>query len=216
MIPKIIHIIAFNKLNLLNNYVVNKCFKSHEILIKHNYEIIIWDEINLSPYIDNFISKLLFEKKYAFASDLLRYKLLFEFGGIYIDTDIEVVKSPDILLNNTLPFFGYETHDKLTTSVIGSPKKSDLFLELYKKTYISFQKHHFHPSPFFLNTIKENNFDIICYPKDFFFPYNPFDDQPQLFYSDITENTIFIHHWNHSWKQDIITRIYLFIIRRFK
>jgi mannosyltransferase OCH1-like enzyme len=58
-------------------------------------------------------------KKYAFASDVIRLAVLFEYGGVYLDTDVKLLKSFDSFLNNK-SFIGKELPLRLSTAVIGA------------------------------------------------------------------------------------------------
>ena len=100
MIPKIIHLCW-----LSGDPYPPKIAKCLETWKKHlaDYEIILWDtnrfDLNSSIWVRQAFEK----KKYAFAADFIRFYALYHFGGIYLDSDVEVLKSFDDLLD--LPYF---------------------------------------------------------------------------------------------------------------
>ena len=96
---------------------IGKCLASWK---KHlpDYEVVLWDtkrfDLESSPWV-----KQAFEaKKYAFAADYIRFYALYNYGGIYLDSDVEVLRSFDPLLG--LPYFaGAETAGTIEAAVLG-------------------------------------------------------------------------------------------------
>ena len=90
MIPKKIHYCWFGGKPL--NKLGKKCLKSWK---KHfpDYEIIEWNESNFDLNCCQYVKEAYEAKKWAFVSDYVRYKVLYEQGGVYFDTDVEVIKS---------------------------------------------------------------------------------------------------------------------------
>ena len=105
MIPKIIHYCWFGGTPLPKD--AKKCIKSWK---KHcpDYQIIRWDESNFDISACPLYVRQAYEaKKWAFVSDYVRLKLVHDHGGIYVDTDVEFLKSPDALLSHNA-YFGFE------------------------------------------------------------------------------------------------------------
>ncbi len=116
MIPKIIHYCWFGgnpKPALIEQYI--NVWK--KILI--GYKIVEWNETNFDVNSTIWTKEAMECKKYAFVSDYVRLKVLYEYGGIYMDTDVEVLKTFDELLE--LPYFiGAEnTIHGINTATIG-------------------------------------------------------------------------------------------------
>ena len=105
MIPKKIHYCWFGGNEMPE--VVIKCIKSWKEIMP-DYEIIRWDESNYDVKKCKFISDAYAEKKWAFVSDYARLDILYDHGGIYLDTDVEVLKSLNDLLDLD-GFCGFET-----------------------------------------------------------------------------------------------------------
>ncbi len=121
MIPKIIHLCWLSG----DPYPpkIAKCLSSWK---KHlsGYEIMLWDtkrfDLNSSIWVRQAFEK----KKYAFAADYIRFYALYHFGGIYLDSDVEVLKSFDDLLD--LPYFmGAEKAQTPEAAIIGAEKECD-------------------------------------------------------------------------------------------
>jgi Glycosyltransferase sugar-binding region containing DXD motif len=128
MIPKIIHFCWLSNDEYPKN--IKKCIASWEEKLP-DYEFILWDtkkfDINTTLW-----TKQAFEtKKYAFAADYIRLYAIYTYGGIYLDTDVEVLKNFDALLN--LPYFIGSQHDRLIeAAVFGAKKNSEWVLDCLK------------------------------------------------------------------------------------
>lgn len=101
MIPKIIHYIWFG--NTQNN-ITKKSINTWEKRAPE-YKIIEWNEDNLPNYSNTFYQQALANKDYAFASDYARLRILQQYGGVYMDTDMYLLKDPyKTLINKELAF----------------------------------------------------------------------------------------------------------------
>ena len=121
MIPKIIHLCW-----LSGDPYPPKIAKCLETWKKHlsDYEVILWDtnrfDLNSSIWVRQAFEK----KKYAFAADYIRFYALYHFGGIYLDSDVEVLRSFNDLLD--LPYFmGVEKAQTPEAAIIGAEKGCD-------------------------------------------------------------------------------------------
>lgn len=121
MIPKIIHYCwlsndAFPK-------TIEKCIATWKDKLP-DYEFILWDTNRFNLEENIWVKQAFENKKYAFAADYIRLYAVYNFGGIYLDTDIEVVKSFDDLLE--LPYFiGSEGNQIIEAGVFGAEKNCD-------------------------------------------------------------------------------------------
>jgi mannosyltransferase OCH1-like enzyme len=147
------------------------------------------------------------QRKWAFASDYMRLKVLFDHGGIYLDTDMEVVKDFSIMLRHEL-FLGYESGDHVGVGILGATKGHPVILRAMKIMEARVEKN----MPFISipNILKEafetlpepgvEQNGMIAYPRQVFYPYNPYVmDRKQMLAADIKEDTYAIHHWDGSW-----------------
>ena len=107
MIPKVIHYCWFGGKPL--DALGEKCLKSWKKYFP-DYEIIRWDESNVDLTSCQYIKEAYAAKKWAFVSDYIRFKIMYEHGGVYFDTDVEVVRTFDDILKNG-SFMGCEQPD---------------------------------------------------------------------------------------------------------
>jgi len=169
-----------------------------------DYEIKEWNEDNFDVNICAFSKEAYIMKEYAFVSDVCRLKVLLDYGGIYLDTDVEVIKSFDPFLHHP-SFCGYEARQYIGTGIIGAEKGCrwiGLFLDFY-------MRHHFinmsgHPvrtantkllTLSIMPTIPEN-IRPIMYPMDYFSGNNWETGEIVK-----TDNTVCIHHYHRSWRR---------------
>lgn len=103
-IPKVIHFCWFGGKPLPD--LAKKCIASWEKYLP-DYEIKRWDESNFDVNQIPYTSQAYSAKKYAFVSDYARFKILYEEGGLYFDTDVEVIRSMEDIINRG-PFMGCE------------------------------------------------------------------------------------------------------------
>ena len=202
MIPKKIHYCWFGGGEF--SPLIKECMKTWEEQLP-DYEIKVWNEDNI-PLDNEYVNKMLKEKKYAFASDYIRFYALYTEGGIYLDTDMEVVQSFNDLLNQKC-FLGYESKEYISAGIIGGVQKFyffEMIMKAIELNYIETREVETIPK-IITKVMKEKNLfnkDITLYSEEYFYPYNPYDKSKKvsiLMSKDITENTYAIHHWNLSW-----------------
>lgn len=134
-IPKIIHYCWFGKKEKPKN--IYKYIKTWQKYLK-DYQIIEWNEDNFNLDYCKYVRQAYDNKKYAFVSDVTRLYALKTYGGIYLDTDVEVVKPFDDLLENNLYncIFGFEEKNYIATSFMAASVNNPFisqFLSLYEK-----------------------------------------------------------------------------------
>ena len=116
MIPKIIHFCWFG--NNPKTELAEKCIASWKKFLP-DYELKEWNESNFDIDQHPFTREAYQAKKYAFVTDYVRLFVLKEYGGIYMDTDVEVIKNLDCFLQHNA-FSGFETSEYVQTGIIGS------------------------------------------------------------------------------------------------
>ena len=104
MIPKIIHYCWFGKKEFPK--LVHNCIESWKKYLP-DYEIMFWNESNFDINMLDYTKEAYDNKKFAFVSDVCRVYVLKVYGGVYLDTDVELLKNLDLLLNNKF-FFAIE------------------------------------------------------------------------------------------------------------
>ena len=105
MIPKIIHYCWFG--GNPKPKMAEKCIESWKKYCP-DWQIIEWNEDNFDVNRNGYTKMCIEQRKYAFLSDYVRLFVVAEHGGVYFDTDVEVIKSLEPLLENEA-FFGFET-----------------------------------------------------------------------------------------------------------
>jgi len=199
MIPKKIHYCWFG--NNPKSKLILDCIQSWKIFCP-DFEIIEWNETNSKQYSNSFYDNALRKKKFAFAADYIRSKVVFELGGIYLDTDMLLLKSIDNLLQYNF-VIGEEVEGRINFALFGSEKKHRFLGEMIK-FYDATEFNVFSPpvithtfSPLISRaTIKEKE-EIVS--SDFFYPL-PYENRAENFSKFITENSLAVHLWDHSWK----------------
>lgn len=238
MIPKKIHYCWFGGKPL--NKLGKKCLKSWKKYFP-DYEIIEWNESNFNFDCCQYVKEAYEAKKWAFVSDYARYKILYEHGGIYFDTDVEVIKSFDDILSKG-SFMGCEnpplmnkTNKDLSEEHIkvasGLGCAAEPGLDFYREILTDYEKSSFLNEDGSMNlyTIVARTTDLLrkyglmdtddiqciaginIYPAEYFCPINM--DTGKLV---ITKNTYSIHRYAASWVDDYSRfrgKIYI-IIRR--
>lgn len=221
MIPKIIHYCWFGE-NPLPALAI-KCIDSWRKYFP-DYEIVEWNEENFDINACAYVKEAYQAKKWAFVSDYARFKILYEQGGIYFDTDVEVIKSMEELVNRG-PFMGCEK----TLSYVGRSSNVGLAanpglglaansgLAIYKEMLEDYDKSHFINTDGTYNyktvvnrmteILKKDGFiekeavqiikGVYIYPSDYFCPLDYLTGE-----LDLTDNTHSIHWYDASWQDD--------------
>ena len=126
-IPKIIHYVWLGGKEMPPQ--IAECLESWRCVLS-DYELRRWDESSLGEVDSEFVREAMAEKKWAFASDVIRLHALYNYGGIYLDTDVRVARSFDPLLHHrgfvgresSMHIIGRDTVNFLTTCCIGAEK----------------------------------------------------------------------------------------------
>ena len=113
MIPKVIHYCWFGRGE--KPKLAQKCIASWKKICP-DYEIIEWNEDNFDVNMNGYTRMCYEQKKYAFLSDYVRLLVVMQYGGLYFDTDVELLKSPDLLLEHEA-FFGFETPEYVASGL---------------------------------------------------------------------------------------------------
>lgn len=210
MIPKKIHYCWYGKGKM--NKTIQKCIKSWKEVMPE-YEFKIWDETN-TPF-DKFpFLKILYkQKKWSFITDYIRLYSIYTEGGIYLDTDIEVLKKFDSLLTEQA-FLGFQTKLNesiypLNSAVIGSVVGNKFILDCLKETENK-QRLYYNAmgGPSIVTKIILKNYGLNTYkdqvingvrilPTPFFYPFSWTEEFTT---SCIKPETFAIHWWEDSWR----------------
>ena len=203
MIPKKIHYCWFSGQAYPED--VRKCMESWKRMLP-GYELVQWDaEKALSTGIP-WVRDALEQRRWAFASDAVRLYALENEGGIYLDTDVEVLKSFDSLLERDY-FFGYENGSKrIEGAVMGAAPDSPVIaraLEFYRTSRFSYKECEVDDLvlPNILAKAFEGLPDLEIFPEHEFSPKSYIDGKVRLH-----PETLCIHHFSSSWRPESVRR----------
>lgn len=115
MIPKVINYCWFGGNPLPRE--VKKCIETWKHFCP-DYKIICWNERNFDVHLNPFVESAYEKGAWAFVSDYARLKIIYDYGGIYLDTDIKLLKNIDFLLSNKM-YIGVQQGKKLCTTGLG-------------------------------------------------------------------------------------------------
>ncbi|MCS2894133.1 glycosyl transferase [Parabacteroides faecis] len=212
MIPKIVHYCWFGN-NPLPSLAI-KCIHSWKEYLPE-YEIKEWNETNFDISLIPYIQEAYQAKKYAFVSDYARFWILYQYGGLYFDVDVEIIKPLDDILAKG-PFMGCEKDGSQEQEIAVAPGlglASRPGMSFYKRVLDYYSSLHFFTEEGTMNMstvveyttqllfevglenksgIQKVN-DIYIYPKAFFCPL---DSSLSIY---ISSDTRTIHHYNASW-----------------
>lgn len=206
-IPKIIHYCWFG--NNAETKLVQRCKQSWKEYLP-DYKVVLWNEKNFDINENQFVFEAYQKKKWAFVTDFVRLKVLYDYGGIYMDTDVEIIKNLDCFLQNGA-FTGFESDQDIPTGIMGAKPGH---------RWIKYLLDYYYDKKFILNDgsidittnvqiisklsgkcglVPNNQYQVICqdvhlYPKDYFAPKSYETGRISL-----TSNTHCIHHFAGSW-----------------
>lgn len=205
MIPKIIHYCWFGGNPLPK--AAQDCIESWKKFCP-DYEIIEWNESNFDIN-SNLYTKQAYEcRKWAFITDVVRLHALYTYGGIYMDTDVEVVRPLDRFLEHKA-FSGFEDLTNIPTGIMAAEKGHPLFRKLVEyyddrpflvdgvpdlTTNVTTITNLLLPEGFVPNNTYQEVAGFSLYPYDYFCPR---DIHTMKLVT--TENTYTIHHFAGSW-----------------
>lgn len=209
MIPKTIHFCWFGRNE--KPTLVKKCIESWKAKCP-DYRIIEWNEDNFDITQNTYAREAYTAKKWAFVTDYARLWIIHKYGGIYLDTDVELLKPLDDLLGNSA-FLGWEDTGKIATGLGFGAEAGNPVIWCMLQDYMNI---HFQNLDGSLDTLpcpvrntksvahllpEKTNYDKITriqdatiYPREYFCPLSA-DGSTMI----KTENTYSIHWFTASW-----------------
>lgn len=211
MIPKVIHYCWFG--GRRKPKLVRVCISSWKKYLP-DYKIVEWNEKN-TDLTHPFVKEAYHLKKWAFVADYIRLQILYEFGGIYLDTDMMLLKNIDNLLYDDC-FFGAEDNNYINGAIIGAIPKND-FIKNIKDFYdckefnlsnlLDLVLPRIVTKVFYNYSLMNKGFNeiikcktVTIYPQEYFYPL-PFENRYQRFNykKHIKIESYAIHLWEGSW-----------------
>lgn len=189
--------------------MARKCIRSWKKYLPE-YEIVRWDESNVDLEACPFVREAYEQKKWAFVADYVRTKVIYEYGGIYFDTDMMVKKDVKFLLDKPA-FLGVEDSRYVNAAVWGAKKPGSFLAGKVLEFYES--QAHFNSRDLYAITIpviitrilEEYGFDrnsddvqvvedTYIYPREYFYPLS-YDYENNKF----TKNSCMVHYADATW-----------------
>lgn len=206
MIPKIIHYCWFGRGEMPR--LMKKCIKSWKRYCP-DWQIIQWNEENFDVNSTVWTSQAYGAKKYAFVSDYVRLKALHEMGGIYLDTDVQLIKPLEAYLEHKAVVC-FENKTSIATCLIASEAGHPTikgWLDYYlDREYMVNGKANSEPNVVFITEDLKNKGLVIdnarqsvagveVYPQTWFCPQNIEGENRKK-----SRNTVAIHHFTSTWR----------------
>lgn len=189
---------------------VKKCIKTWKEMLP-DYEIKEWNESNFDINVCPFVKEAYENKKWAFVSDYARIYALYKEGGIYLDTDVKILKDISHITDKDM-FLGFEDSGYMGTAVIGVKDKENKYIKEILDYYNGIEHFNLEAIYNYVNPIiitriikqyeskttedgiKVYNNDVYVYPRDYFFPLS-YDYSEKMY----TKNTCMVHLFNATW-----------------
>lgn len=219
-IPKIIHYCWFGAKPLPE--LAKKCIATWRKYLP-DYEIKEWNEQNFNVCQCAYVAEAYRLKQYAHVSDYARFWILYHFGGVYFDTDVEIIRPLDDIISRGV-FLGFECPERTANDNPNGNINPGLGVGICKghpflKKMVEYYEHHHFVRWNGKNTgnvtehttrlIDYGNKELLdggivrvsgllVYPEEYFCPLNCYTNEKQ-----ITENTRTIHHYMASWVKTV-------------
>lgn len=199
MIPKIIHYIWIgSEMPSKIKELIEKNSKFFE-----GYEIMIWSEKNM-PDFNTFAQHAYDEKRWAFVSDYLRFCILQKYGGIYLDTDMEVLKSLDIFLDKSF-FAGWDRRGRHIYAGIIGAEVNHTYIGSVVDQYEHIDVGIYPTSPDIMTKCYDNYKDkkgLMIFKSNYFYPL--LDGEKMT--KEALESAYTNHLWDESWRKYVWLR----------
>ena len=209
MIPKIIHYCWFGKNE--KPKIIKKCIRSWKKYCP-DYRIIEWNEENFDINSNIWCQTAYEAKKWAFVSDYVRLKVLYDYGGIYMDTDVLLKQSLNKFLKYNC-FMGFQHESYVNNGLVTGALKRNSFikdnLSIYENSSFIDENGKYKMTvcqEYTTKLLKDRGLvipcdgqiqildDIYIFPPEYFCPYDHRD-----FSMKKTKNTVAIHLFASSW-----------------
>lgn len=203
VIPKKIHYFWFS--NEKKSELVKECINSWREACP-DYDIIEWNSYNYDITSNAYMKDAYEAGNWAYVSDYARLDVIYQYGGIYLDTDLKLIKSLEQFLTNDF-FIGFGPIRDIEAAAFGARKHHAILLELlniynnmkYEATNLLnvqpvYLKRFFEKKGFEINGEYQKKDGIVLYPKEYFSPVNWFTKK-----EEITKETVGIHYCVGGW-----------------
>ena len=213
-IPKVIHYCWFGRGEIPSFY--KKCIKSWGKYCP-DYKIICWNEENFDVTQNKYVREAYEAGEWAFVSDYARLKVIYDNGGIYLDTDVELIKPIDDLVDSG-GFMGFDEKGIVATGLgFGAEKGNEIigeFLKDYDNIPFVLEDGSFDLTPcpdrntaalkrlgMDVENTDQTFMGIRFLPAEYLCPMDYYTGK-----KTVTKNTYSIHHYSASWTSSVTKR----------
>lgn len=208
MIPKVIHYCWFGRGEMPK--LMQKCIKSWSKYCP-GWKVVLWNEDNFDVNSTIWTKEAYQARKFAFVTDYVRLKVLYEQGGVYMDADVELTQSIDRFLEHEA-FSGFESKTTAPTGIIAAQagqKVIKRWLDYYTdRPYlidgepnmdpnVSFMTADLKSNGLIMNDSLQNIDGMVIYPQTYFCPLSVIEAEKK-----ITGDTHAIHHFTSTWRTE--------------
>ncbi|MCL2425516.1 MAG: hypothetical protein FWD05_04170 [Oscillospiraceae bacterium] len=207
MIEKVIHYVWLGSKEVPDAFAA---FIENWQKLHPHWEIMKWSEENYDCESNDWIRLAIEQKNYSLAADVIRSSVLLNHGGVYLDTDIELVKPLDELVEENDFFIGYETDLWFGCAVLGAKKNHRIMREVYERYLTPCKKINVHSNMLCVlnfsaaikklygikldGKTKKIDDNAMLLATEYFFPQHYITREIEM-----TENTVAIHHYSSAW-----------------
>lgn len=197
MIPKIIHYCWFGKNK--KSKEIEKCIASWK---KHcpDFTLKEWNELNFDINTSDFTKRMHKEKRWAFVSDYARIAILEKYGGVYLDTDMLIIKPISTLIEGKVCVLGEEEPGVISAGMIAAEPNNNFIKEV--KSYYDKNTSLQETIPRILTSLydaqyyKDPNITVLTFEA--FYPFS--QENIHRYRGETLPETVYgVHLWNYSW-----------------
>lgn len=195
---------------------VEMCIRNWKQILPTDWEIIEvgdkpspWFDFHAELEKSSWLRTVYERKMWAYVSDYVRCKVLYDHGGVYLDTDVTLEKDLSPLLGNSL-FLGWEHPDSIAMGICGAPPKHELMGAMMDFYQNDIWHEPIFTIPSILTHLLKKRFGnqvkygaeilhlpgVTLYPEEYFYPWK---HRSRYSESCLTENSYCIHWWGESW-----------------
>lgn len=166
-----------------------------------DYEFVTWSDPNDLGWLRD---REVFDRAttHAGRADVLRYEIMYRYGGIYVDTDVEPLRPFDPLLEDARPFAGWENQHLICITVLGSEPQHPAFEAILDylpawSARMPGPRPNYQTGPVPFTRVWRGRRDVRLMPREAFYPIGWWEKD--RLGGPYPEHSYCVHHWNHGW-----------------
>jgi mannosyltransferase OCH1-like enzyme len=198
-IPRIFHRIWLGPRPMPEEYV---CYGATWKVLHEEWDLRLWTDATLPPLINRREFEL--GKNAAQKADVLKYELVYRFGGIYLDTDFECLRSIEPLIADVEAFAARESDEFIAVGIFGAVPGHALLRDVVERLPRSFRdeppgRQDLSTGPGLFTLVARNHPELVVFGPELFYPYH-FTEKHRK--GESFPEAYAVHHWAFSWAGD--------------